>query len=84
VFHQKPAFIIRRVFVDLEALPKHFFKKRIKVFSLLATNLEYFQCEPHVQWYFVNEDELDDVEMVVEMPKVHVLNIETYPTNPLI
>ncbi len=28
----------------------------------------------------VNEDiELDDGEMVVRMPKVHVLNIETYP-----
>jgi hypothetical protein len=26
----------------------------------------------------MNEDELDDTEMVVGMPKVHVLNIKTY------
>ncbi len=66
----------------METLPKHEEKKRIRVLSQLATNLEYFQHEPHVQWYFVNEDELDDVEMVVEVPKVHALNIEAYPTNP--
>jgi hypothetical protein len=26
----------------------------------------------------MNEDELDDAEMVVGMPKVHVLNTKTY------
>jgi len=31
----------------------------------------------------MNEDELDDVEMVVGMPKVHVLNTKTYLADPL-
>jgi hypothetical protein len=31
----------------------------------------------------MNNDELDDVEMVVGMPKVHVLNTKTYITDPL-
>jgi hypothetical protein len=30
----------------------------------------------------MNEDELDDVEMVVGMPKVHVLNTKTYLVDP--
>jgi hypothetical protein len=31
----------------------------------------------------MNEDELDDVKMVVGMPKVHVLNTKTYIVDPL-
>jgi hypothetical protein len=31
----------------------------------------------------MNEDELDDVDMVVGMPKVHVLNTKAYLVNPL-
>jgi hypothetical protein len=31
----------------------------------------------------MNEDELDDAEMVVGMPKVHVLNTKTYLVDPL-
>jgi hypothetical protein len=38
--------------------------------------------KPHVQWYSMNEDELDDGEMVVGMPKVHILNTETYLLDP--
>jgi hypothetical protein len=30
----------------------------------------------------MNEDELDDAEMVVGMPKVHVLNTKTYLVDP--
>jgi len=30
----------------------------------------------------MNENELHDVEMVVGMPKVHVLNIKTYLVDP--
>jgi hypothetical protein len=30
----------------------------------------------------MNKDELDDVDMVVGMPKVHVLNTKTYLVNP--
>jgi hypothetical protein len=30
----------------------------------------------------MNKDEPDDVEMVVGMPKVHVLNIEKYLVDP--
>jgi hypothetical protein len=32
----------------------------------------------------MNENELDDVDMVVGMPKVHVLNIKAYLMDPLI
>jgi hypothetical protein len=51
------------------SLQKHEEKKKIKVLFQLVVNLKYFQCE-HVQWYVVNANELDDVEMVIELLKV--------------
>jgi hypothetical protein len=54
----------------------------MKVRFQLTISPKYFQGEPHVQWYSMNEDELDDGEMVVGMPKVHVLNIKAYILYP--
>jgi len=34
--------------------------RKKKVHSLLTISPKYFQNEPHVQWYSMNEDELDD------------------------
>jgi hypothetical protein len=67
----------------LEALSKQEVS-RMKIHSWLIGSLEYFQGEPHVSWYWMNKDELDDVEMVVGMPKLHVLNTKTYLVDPLI
>ncbi len=56
--------------------------RKMKVRSQLTISPKYFQGEPHVQWYSMNEDELDDGEMVVGMPKVHVVNIKAYILDP--
>jgi hypothetical protein len=56
--------------------------RKTKVRSQLINSPKYFQGEPHVQWYSMNKDELDDGEMVVGMPKVHVLNSKAYLLDP--
>jgi hypothetical protein len=54
----------------------------MKVLLRLVSNLKYFQGKPHVRWYSMNKNELQDAKMVVGVPEVHVFNIETYLVNP--
>jgi hypothetical protein len=48
-------------------------KKKNKVASQLAGNPSYFQGKPHVQWYSMNENDLDYAKIVLGLVKVHVL-----------
>ncbi len=74
--------LVGSVFVGLEVFYIIEKTRKTKVHSQLTNSPKYFQGEPHVQWYSMNEDELDDGEMVVGMPKVHILNTKAYLLDP--
>jgi hypothetical protein len=52
--------LVGRVFVGLEFFTRILKTRKKKVRSQLTISPKYFQSEPHIQWYSMNEDELDD------------------------
>lgn len=48
-------------------------EKGKKVPFQITGNPSYFWGKPHVQWYSMNENDLDDAKIVLGLLKVHVL-----------
>jgi len=65
--------IRRKVTYWFGRLTRTRWKKENKVPFQLVGNPSYFQGKPHVTWYLVNENDLDDAKMVLRLLKVHVL-----------
>ncbi len=55
----------RKVTYWFGRLTKTRWKKENKVPSQLVGNPSYFQGKPHVQWYSMNENDLDDSKIVL-------------------